>query len=132
MQDLFPSSTFLYSIRNSENILQVLKQRTNYLKCSFGYSGAVLWNGLSSKLRKPLTLTSYRKGINDFYASMGTHNGKHVKQYYRFFLYHFFTDPFNRGLMEFYSIQFYSIIFYSMSAQPTKQIPDTNRWWLFT
>ncbi len=46
MQDLFFAR---------DNILQVPKPRTNYLKRSYVYSGAILWNGLPSKPRKPLT-----------------------------------------------------------------------------
>ena len=51
MDDMFSARDFSYSIRTSENILQIPKPRTNFLKRSFGYSGAVLWNGLPSELR---------------------------------------------------------------------------------
>ena len=59
MQDMFSVRDFHYSIRHSKNILHVPKQRTDYLKWSFGYSGAVLWNWLPSELRKSLTLTRF-------------------------------------------------------------------------
>ena len=42
-QDLFSARDFSYSIRNSNNILLIPKTRTNFLKRSFGYSGAVLY-----------------------------------------------------------------------------------------
>ena len=64
MQDLFSVRDFSYSIRNFKNILLIPKPRTNFLKRSFGYSGAVLYR-LPSEVRKPLTLTRFRKGIND-------------------------------------------------------------------
>ena len=41
-----------YSLRNTEGELAVPKLRTNYLKNSFSYSGAVLWNSLSIGLRQ--------------------------------------------------------------------------------
>ena len=73
MQDMFFSACdFYYNIWRSENILHVPKPRTDYRKRSLGYSGAVLWNGLPSDLRKPLTLTRFKKGINDLYSSTGT------------------------------------------------------------
>ena len=58
MQDMFSARDFYYNIRRSENILHVLKSRSDYLKKrSLGYSGPVLyWNGVPSELRKPLTL----------------------------------------------------------------------------
>ena len=73
MQDMFSIRDFYYNIRRSENILYVPKPRTDYLKRSLGYSGAVLWNGLPSELRKPLALKRCKKGINDLYSSTGTH-----------------------------------------------------------
>ena len=41
-----------YSLRNTESKLAVPKPRTNYLKNSFSYSGAVLWNSLPIGLRQ--------------------------------------------------------------------------------
>ena len=65
MEDMFSVRNFYYNIRRSENILHIPKPRTDYLKRSLRYSGAVLWSGLYSELRKPLTLTRFKKGIND-------------------------------------------------------------------
>ena len=62
MQDMFLVRDFRYSIRHSKNILHEPKPRTDYLKRSLGYTGAVLWNGLPSELHKPLTLTRFKKG----------------------------------------------------------------------
>ena len=62
---------FYYNIRHSENILHVPKPiRTDYLKRSLGYSEAVLWKGLPSELhvRKPLTVTRFKKGIKITYT----------------------------------------------------------------
>ena len=51
-----------YSLRNTEGKLVVPKPRTNYLKNSFSYSGAVLWNSLPIKLRQANNLTDFRAG----------------------------------------------------------------------
>ena len=67
MQDMFSIHDVYYNIRCSENILNVPKPRTDYLEVKSWYSGAVLWNGLPSELRKPLTLKRFKKGINDLY-----------------------------------------------------------------
>ena len=49
LQSMFKErDSILYSFRDSEDKLVVLKPRTNYLKNSFSYSAAVLWNGLPS------------------------------------------------------------------------------------
>ena len=51
-----------YSPRNTESKLAVPKPRSNYLKNSFSYSGAVLWNSLSISLRQANNLTNLRAG----------------------------------------------------------------------
>ena len=57
-----------FALRRSENILHVPKPRTDYLKRSLRYSGAVLWNGLPSEISKPLTVKRFKKGIIDLYS----------------------------------------------------------------
>ena len=50
------------SLRNTESKLALPKPRTNYLKNSFSYSGAVLWNSLPIGLRQANNLTNFRAG----------------------------------------------------------------------
>ena len=52
------SITKLYTDINTENKLAIPKPRINYLKDSFSYSGAVLWNGLpvADRLTIPILL----------------------------------------------------------------------------
>ena len=45
------SNTTSYTFRDSVNKLTIPQPRTNYLRNSFPYSGAVLWNSLPEKLR---------------------------------------------------------------------------------
>ena len=63
MPYMFSARDFSHNIGNYEIILQVPKPRTVHLKRSLVYSGAVLWNGFPSELRKPLPPKTFRKGI---------------------------------------------------------------------
>ena len=51
-----------YSLRNTENKLAVPMPRTNFLKNSFSYRGAVLWNSLPIGLRQASNLINFRLG----------------------------------------------------------------------
>ena len=53
-----------YHLRNSENKLAVPLPRTNFLKNSFSYNGAVIWN----TLRQAKSLKSFRNGCRDFFV----------------------------------------------------------------
>ena len=55
----------LYS---SENKLAVPLPRINFLKNSFSYNGAVIWNSLSPELRQAKSLQSFRNGCRDFFV----------------------------------------------------------------
>ena len=50
-----------YHLRDSENKLAIPLPRTNYYKNSFSYSGAVLWNSLTSAARQATSLTNFRR-----------------------------------------------------------------------
>ena len=52
LQSLFSQRHSSYSLRNSEVRLTLFKPSTNYLKRSFSYSGAMLWNNLPKNLKK--------------------------------------------------------------------------------
>ena len=49
-----------YRLRNTENKLALPQPRTNYLKKSFSYRGAGLWNSLSSDLRAATSLHNFK------------------------------------------------------------------------
>ncbi len=57
-----------YSLRNTENKLAVPMPRTNYLKNSFSYSGAVLWNSLPIGLRQANNLINFRSGCAKLFS----------------------------------------------------------------
>ena len=58
MQGLFSVRSIGYNIRNSEMRLNLPKPRTDYMKKSFCYSGAVLFNSQS--------LPQFKKAINKY------------------------------------------------------------------
>ena len=76
--DMFSArDIFFYNICHSENIVQVSKPSSSFLKLSCLYSGAALWDGLPSvRITKPLNLTRFKDGINVYHSSMGTHTAK--------------------------------------------------------
>ena len=61
------SSVTNYSLRDAEGKLAVPKPRTNYLKNSFSYNGAVLWNSLPTELRKTNNLSEFKSGCSRFF-----------------------------------------------------------------
>ena len=52
-----------YNLKDSVNKLAITKPRTDYLKNSFNYSGAVLWNSLPSYLRQAKSLNIFRNKL---------------------------------------------------------------------
>ena len=55
MRSMFIYRDTVYSLRDAEGKLNIPKPRTNYLKNSFSYTGAVLWNSLPAGLRQAKT-----------------------------------------------------------------------------
>ena len=66
LQEMFTFKENDYSLRDSDNKLIVPQPRTEYLKRSFSYSGALLWNSLSGYLRSMSSISSFKKGIDEF------------------------------------------------------------------
>ena len=54
------SHTTSYTFRDSVNKLTIPQPRTNYLRNSFRYSGAVLWNSLPETLRQAESLRYFK------------------------------------------------------------------------
>ena len=51
LQSIFSRSHSAYNLRNSEGKLSLSKPSTNYLKRSFSYTGAMLWNNLPKSVK---------------------------------------------------------------------------------
>ena len=68
----YPASKFIkrnesnYSLRDSVNKLVVPFPRTNYLKNSFIYSGATLWNSLPCNIRESGSLNQFKRLYHNF------------------------------------------------------------------
>ena len=61
------SSINSYSLRDTEGKLAIPKPRTDYLKNSFSYSGAVFWNSLPMDLRQANTLPKFRRDYSNLF-----------------------------------------------------------------
>jgi hypothetical protein len=57
-----------YSLRNSNGELFIPKPNTNYLKRSFSYSGAFLWNNLPESFRLSPSLTTFKSSLESLYS----------------------------------------------------------------
>ena len=73
LQELFSIHTTKYklNVRNLEMKLNLPKPNTNYLKRSFSYSAASLWNNLPNNLRKIESLRSFKREVKRFYENEG-------------------------------------------------------------
>ena len=65
MRSMFIFRDTVFSLRDAEGKLNIPKPRTNYLKNSFSYNGAVLWNSLPVRLRQAETLQSFKVGLRE-------------------------------------------------------------------
>jgi len=64
LHDLFSERLTDYDLRDSFRKLNLHKPRTDYLKRSFGYSGALLWNSLPENIRAIRSIGQFKKEIN--------------------------------------------------------------------
>ena len=63
LQSLFFQCHSAYNLRNSEGRLNLSKPSTNYLKRSFSYSGAMLWNNLPKNLKNAASVEHFKRNI---------------------------------------------------------------------
>ena len=70
LQNLFSARGTGYDLRNSEIELNLPKPRTNYLKRSLCYSGALLWNSLPQNIRRLSSLTLFNNSLNQYYCNL--------------------------------------------------------------
>ena len=73
LHEIFSERHTDHHLHDSFHKLNLPKPRTNYLKRSFGYSGALLWNSLPESIRAIRSIGQFKKEINrtlqtlDFY-----------------------------------------------------------------
>ena len=70
LQSLFSQRHSVYNLRDSEGKLTLPKPSTNYLKRSFSYSGAMLWNNMPKSLKTAVSVNHFKQLIKN-----------HVKQF---------------------------------------------------
>ena len=63
---IFRNDTTSYRLRNSEMRLALQQPRTNYVRKSFSYSGAALWNSLPTDIRVSKTLGEFKTKLSNF------------------------------------------------------------------
>ena len=59
--DMAPGT--VYNLRDSEGKLTLSKPSTNYLKRSFSYSGAMLWNNMPKSLKTTVSVNHFKQLI---------------------------------------------------------------------
>ena len=80
LQSLFSQRHSAYNLRNSEGRLTLSKPSTNYLKRSFSYSGAMLWNNLPKNLKNAASVEHFKRNIKKVADISDSPHGNHVKQ----------------------------------------------------
>lgn len=78
LQEMFTENKTSYKLRNSEQSLTLPKPKTEYMKRSFAYTGAKLWNAIPLHIKKSTSIATFKKAINDLYSPDS--HGKHGKQ----------------------------------------------------
>ena len=76
LQSLVSQHHSVYNLRDSEGKLTLPKPNTNYLKRSFSYSGAMLWNNLPKCLKNAVSVNNFKHiiknvaDISDFHTAI--------------------------------------------------------------
>ena len=68
LHEMFSSRRCQYPLRNSNGKLFIPKRNTDYLKRSFSYSGAILWNNLPESLRLSSSFTAFKSSLESLYS----------------------------------------------------------------
>ena len=74
LHDLFSERHTDYDLSDSFRSLNLPKPSNNYLKCSFGYSGALLWNSLPENIRAITSIGQFKKEINRTLETFDSHS----------------------------------------------------------
>ena len=77
LRELFSERHTDYDLRDSFRKLNLPKPRTDltdYLKRSFGYSGALLWNSLPENIRAIRSIGQFKKEINRALGTFDSHS----------------------------------------------------------
>ena len=67
LRPLFSIRNTEYNLRYNQFRLNLPKPRTNYLKRSLSYDGALLWNRLPEEIHSLTLFPHFKKAVNDYY-----------------------------------------------------------------
>ena len=76
LQSLFSHRHSVYNLRDSEGRLNLTKPSTDYLKQSFSYSEAMLWNNIPKSLKNAVSVNHFKQiikkvaDISDFHKAI--------------------------------------------------------------
>ena len=76
LQNLFHERSTGYDLRDSFHKLSLPRPRTNYLKRSFSYSGALLWNSLPENVREIKSVRKFKEQIKHVFESSDSHSAQ--------------------------------------------------------
>ena len=68
LSHLFASRTPNYHFRNAKKKLMLPKPKKYYLKRSFSYSGALLWNNLPEEIHTSNSLSFFKRNSNRWFS----------------------------------------------------------------
>ena len=74
LPNLFHERSTDYDLRNSFHKLTLPRPRTNYLKRSFSYSGALLWNSLPENVREIKSVRKFKEQMKHVFESSDSHS----------------------------------------------------------
>ena len=74
LHDLFSERHTDYDLSDSFRNLNLPKPSNDYLKCNFGYSGALLWNSLPENIRAITSIGQFKKEINRTLETFDSHS----------------------------------------------------------
>ena len=74
LHDLFSERHTDYDLSDSFRNLNLPKPSNDYLKCSFGYSSALLWNSLPENIRAITSIGQFKKEINRTLETFDSHS----------------------------------------------------------
>ena len=69
LRNLFIDRNTHYNLRNAGGKLNLPRPRTDYLKRSFSYGGAQLWNNLPESIRTIKSFKNFKKAIQNYFKN---------------------------------------------------------------